>query len=155
MGNFQSHAQIQEKGLKLLVNLSFMSVEAATEILKRGLVKRMVGALDRHPNVSGVQVKGLWGLKNLAHHNQGAFEVVQQQGVRAGCRGLKAHLGLEGVVTSGLGMLQNVAHHCGAKAVSAEWNKAGLSFSQLRKVHGNSPEVLDIASQLEQDLARK
>jgi hypothetical protein len=149
---YEKQGTIQEKALKLLVNLSFVSEEASREMVKQDIVSCVIQSLNTHPDVIGVQVKGLWSLKNLAHHLEGAKEVHKCGGVDVATRCIKTMIRDGPIVDQGLGILQNIAHHIGSETINLAWNASGISFAELKRIHAARTHTVDIASYLEQDI---
>jgi hypothetical protein len=89
---------MHEKGLKLLVNLSFVSEEASQAMVAAGTVAHVLAALARHPTATGVQTKGLWVLKNLAHYKEGSAAVVAAGGAAVAAQSMVANLPVVEVV---------------------------------------------------------
>jgi hypothetical protein len=82
---------MQEKGLKLLVNLSYASEEASQAMVNAGTISLVLKALECDYNAIEVQVKGLWVLKNLTHYKDGCAAVVAAGGVRVAALSMAAN----------------------------------------------------------------
>jgi len=83
---------MQEKGLKLLVNLSFASEEASQEMVQAGTIPLVLQSIERDFSATEVQIKGLWVLKNLTHYRDGCTAVVAAGGVRVAALSMATNL---------------------------------------------------------------
>lgn len=124
LDKYKTDASIQEKAFKLIVNMSADSEKASREMVNQGIVKIIVEALVEHESesIGHVQVKGLWALKNLSHHSEGAQEVQSCGGIELAVKHIKDRVTFGNIVDHSLGILLNISHHHGSAPVMYHTN---------------------------------